>query len=71
MKTFYITTDYIELIRLLKACGPYQSEAEAKQSITDGLVTVNGEVETRRKCKLIPGQVVVAGETEITISFGR
>ncbi|RAP36099.1 RNA-binding protein [Candidatus Marinamargulisbacteria bacterium SCGC AAA071-K20] len=71
MKIFYITTEYIELVRLLKAAGPYESEAVVKQSITDGLVTVDGEVETRRKCKIRPRQVVVAGEIEIKVKIGQ
>ncbi|MFT5171223.1 MAG: ribosome-associated protein [Candidatus Marinamargulisbacteria bacterium] len=71
MKIFYITSEYIELVRLLKASGPYQSGEEVKQSISEGLVTVDGQVETRKKCKIKPGQLVVAGAIEIKVKTGR
>lgn len=71
MKIFYITTEYIELVRLLKAVRAYDTEQDVKEAITDGLVTVNGQVETRRKCKIRPEQFVVTGETEITVRVGR
>ena len=71
MKIFYITTEYIELIRLLKATLTYDSEQEVKQLITDGLVTVNDQVETRRKCKIRPGQIVLTDELEIKVKTGR
>jgi ribosome-associated protein len=71
MKFFYITTEYIELVRLLKGLRRYEREEIVKQSITDGLVTVDGQVETRRKCKILPGQVVVNGEFEVKVKKGR
>jgi len=67
MKIFYITSEYIELVRLLKATVPHKSGGEMKQSISNGLVTVNGQVETRKKCKIRPGQVVVSGALEIKV----
>jgi ribosome-associated protein len=70
-KTFYITTEYIELVRLLKATGSYESDAEVKQLISDELVTVNGKVETRKKCKIRPWQVVVTDLIEIKVRTGR
>jgi len=71
MKIFYITTEFIELVRLLRASGPYESGEEVKQAISNGLVTVDGQVETRRKCKIKPDQVVVSGAIEITVKRGR
>jgi ribosome-associated protein len=71
MKNFYITTEYIELVRLLKATYAFPTEEIVKQSITDGLVTVDGEVETRRKCKIRTGELVVAGSLEIRVKVGR
>jgi len=71
MKTFYITTDYIELVRLLKANIRYDNDIEIKELITDKKVYVNGHVETRRKCKIKPGQVVKSGSIEIEVKRGR
>jgi ribosome-associated protein len=50
-----ITTEYIQLQQALKFAGLVGTGAEAKMVIQDGLVTVNGEVETRRGKKLRSG----------------
>ena len=47
--------EFIRLGQVLKAAGFVESGAEAKEVIQDGLVTVNGETETRRGRKLHPG----------------
>ena len=53
----------IELCQLLKFENLVQSGGEAKQAINDGRVRVNGEVETRKRKKLIAGDIVeFAGE---------
>ena len=44
--------DFIRLGQVLKATGMAESGAEAKEIIQDGLVSVNGETETRRGRKL-------------------
>ena len=41
---------------------------EAKYVIQDGLVKVNGEVETRRGKKLVPGDVVEVEGNQITLT---
>lgn len=57
-----IDTEYIKLDSFLKAMNICASGGEAKEAIRDGLVTVNGAVETRRGRKLRPGdQVELAG----------
>lgn len=57
-----IDTEYIKLDSFLKAENIVASGGEAKQAIQDGLVTVNGEVETRRGRKLRPGdRIELAG----------
>jgi len=54
----------IELSALIKFAGLSESGGEAKQLIRQGLVLVNGEVETRKGKKLGVGdRVTVAGET--------
>lgn len=44
-----------------------ESGVEAKIVITDGLVKVNGEIETRRGKKLYDGDIVSFEENEIKI----
>lgn len=50
--------EFIKLGQLLKKAGMISSGVDAKMVILDELVTVNGEVETRRGKKIYPGDVV-------------
>ena len=58
MQTFKIKDEFIKLGQALKASGLCESGVDAKFVIQDGLVKVNGEVDTRRGKKLVPGDVV-------------
>ena len=61
---FQIRGEYIELCSLLKAANLVTSGGEGKMAVAEGLVTVDGETETRKRKKVRPGQVVVfRGET--------
>lgn len=55
---FRISSDFIKLDSFLKGINMVGSGGEAKLIIGDGLVAVNGEVETRRGRKLYPGDRV-------------
>ena len=66
MEEIKLRDDYIKLGQALKAANIVESGVMAKLVIQDGLVTVNGEVETRRGKKLVDGDVVsFEGETII------
>lgn len=56
---FKIEGEYIELIQLLKATGIAQTGGHAKMIVDEGLVFRNGEVETRKRAKLISGDEIV------------
>jgi ribosome-associated protein len=59
-----IRDESIRLGQFLKLANLVESGAEAKPVIADGLVRVNGEVETRRGRQLHHGDVVeLAGQT--------
>ena len=59
-----IHSDTIELNQVLKFEGLVCSGGEAKQIINDGLVSVNGETETRKRRKLVHGDSIgFNGET--------
>lgn len=60
-------SEFITLNNLLKVEGWVESGAMAKQVIDAGLVTVDGAVETRKRCKLTPGKVVSYNDNTITI----
>ncbi|MCJ8288723.1 MAG: RNA-binding S4 domain-containing protein [Crocinitomicaceae bacterium] len=54
-ETFKIEGPYIELIQLLKAEGIAQTGGHAKFIVDEGEVVRNGDVELRKRAKLIPG----------------
>ena len=49
--------EFIKLGQALKAAGLVESGVEAKDVIQNGLVLVNGEIDTRRGRKLYPGDI--------------
>ena len=58
MKIIYLRDEFIKLGQAIKAAGFVDSGVEAKDVIQEGLVLVNGEVDTRRGRKLYEGDVV-------------
>lgn len=64
MITFEIDTEYIELIKLLKATRIADSGAMAKILVENGEVTRNGEPESRKRAKIKKGETISAlGQT--------
>lgn len=55
MEKIKIKDDYIKLGQALKLAGLVSSGIDAKFVVQDGQVKVNGEVDTRRGKKLVPG----------------
>ena len=64
---FEIEGDYIELFKLLKASGVCSTGGEAKILIDDGAVKVNGEIETRKRKKIVSEDMVTLFDFEITV----
>ena len=64
---FSLTSDYIELIKLLKLLNLVESGAEAKIVVEEGLVECNKEIEFRKRKKLRSGDTVVFQENTINI----
>jgi ribosome-associated protein len=58
MRTVEITREPVELYKILKFEGLVSTGGEAKLLIGDGQVTVNGEIETRRRRKMLSGDVI-------------
>lgn len=54
----YITHAPVELYKVLKFENIASSGGEAKHMIAHGLVRVNGQVETRKRKKILPGDVI-------------
>jgi ribosome-associated protein len=66
MENIKIHTEFIKLNQLLKWVNAAESGAAANHMITESLVKVNGEVETRKGKKIYPGDLV---EVEAIGSF--
>jgi ribosome-associated protein len=67
MRKVEITKQPVELYKILKFEGLVSTGGEAKLLIADGQVTVNGEVETRRRRKIIDGDVIEFREERLQI----
>ncbi len=57
----------IRLDQFLKSEGVVSTGGQAKLLIQDGAVTVNGEVETRRRRQLRTGDIVEFEEYQLTV----
>ncbi len=55
---FTLTGEFIELFKLLKVTGLCESGGAAKCAISQSEVKVDGQVETRKACKIRKGQRV-------------
>ncbi|MFT5778334.1 MAG: ribosome-associated protein [Crocinitomicaceae bacterium] len=62
VENFKIEGEHIELIRLLKVVGIAESGGHAKMIVSDGEVYRNGEIELRKRAKLIIGDRIDIGD---------
>lgn len=67
MDNIKLREEYIKLGQVIKAAGFVEDGVEAKYVIQDGLVKVNGEIDTRRGRKLYDGDVVSFQGKEIKV----
>ncbi|RLM21112.1 ribosome-associated protein [Brenneria alni] len=59
---------HVELCDLLKLLGWSESGAAAKVAIASGAVSVDGQAETRKRCKIIAGQKVQFNSATVEIA---
>ena len=69
MRDVEITKEPVELYKILKFEGMVSSGGEAKNAIADGLVLVNGVVETRKRKKIVSGETIEFGKEKIRIQL--
>ena len=62
-----IRDEFIKLGQLLKLAGLVDDGVQAKMVIQDGLVKVNGQIETQRGKKLVAGDLVEFDGQQIKI----
>ncbi len=67
MKTVEITKEPVELYKLLKFEGLVASGGEAKFLIAEGNVLVNGQIETRKRKKIVSGDIIEFGDITLQI----
>ena len=60
--------EYIALHAILKVEGWCPSGAAAKHTIDAGDVRVDGAVELRRRCKILPGQLVEMHGSKVMVT---
>ena len=58
MRIVEITREPVELYKILKFEGLVSTGGEAKMVISEGLVLVNGKVETRKRKKIVSGDTI-------------
>lgn len=58
MNIIEINREPVELYKLLKFESILSSGGEAKHVISEGYVLLNGEVETRKRKKIVSGDVI-------------
>lgn len=68
MRDFELRGEFVELHVLLKLLSLASSGGAAKALIAAGEVTVDGQTETRKACKIRAGQVVRVGEEEVRVA---
>ena len=59
--------EFVELNQLLKLAGICDSGGAGKMLVASGAVSVDGEVELRKTCKIRAGQVVNLGDVRINV----
>ena len=62
MQKVKIHTEYIKLGQFLKWAGVAGSGSDSKSLITEGIIKVNGGIETRRGRKLRRGDIIEVNE---------
>ena len=64
---FTLMDEYIELSKLLKTLDLVGSGAEAKLIVASGSVLRNGEVETRKRAKIVRGEIIEIADVTIEV----
>lgn len=65
---FKLIGDYVELNQLLKLAGVCASGGAGKLLVASGEVSVDGQVELRKTCKIRAGQVVCVDDVRVRVA---
>jgi len=64
---FQLRGEFVELNQLLKLTGVCDSGGAGKALVAEGVVSVDGQVESRKTAKIRAGQVVTLGDVRIVV----
>ncbi len=67
---FQLRGEFVELNQLLKLTGVCDSGGAGKALVAEGLVSVDGKIESRKTAKIRAGQVVTLGDVRISVLAG-
>ncbi|HEX5623598.1 MAG TPA: RNA-binding S4 domain-containing protein [Sulfuricurvum sp.] len=65
--TYTLTSEFIELHKLIKLLDLVDTGGQAKMLIENAQVIRNGTVETRKRAKIIKGDVIKIGDVVIEV----
>ena len=71
MKTITLTKQPVDLFKILKFEGLAESGGQAKALISEGLVRLNGVVETRKSKKIVAGDVLEFNKVKYTVECSK
>ncbi len=71
MREVQIIKEPVELYKILKFEGLVSSGGEAKSVIAEGQVQLNGEVETRKRKKIVSGDIIEFGQEKLLIKMAE
>ena len=71
MRLVEISHEPVELYKILKFEGMVATGGEAKLVISEGLVQVNGKIETRKRKKIVAGDVITFEQETIRIQLSE
>jgi ribosome-associated protein len=69
VSTVLLDSEPVELFKILKFEGLADSGAHAKQLIDDGQVSVNGQIETRRRRKIRNHDLIQFGNASLRMQL--
>jgi len=67
MRDVEITREPVELYKILKFEGMVNSGGQAKSVIEEGLVSLNGQIETQKRKKIVSGDVISLWDETIKV----
>ncbi|MCL4431801.1 MAG: RNA-binding S4 domain-containing protein, partial [Epsilonproteobacteria bacterium] len=65
--TYTLNGEFIELHKLIKLLDLVDTGGQAKMLIEDQLVRRNGAIETRKRAKILKGDIIQIGDVTITV----